>query len=115
MIDNPDKAAKLTKEMKASLPLTARLPPTLKGMMLRQVPGAVLPDRCAVTEIFYTGDEGGITCRLDIGGPDTQNPFLCPLRISSSIGDAPYSVKLRPINGTASKNSRSSTDVDTDA
>ncbi len=76
MIDNPDKATKLTKEMKASLPLTARLPPTLKGMMLRQVPGAVLPDRCAVTEIFYTGEEGGITCRLDIGGPDTQNPFF---------------------------------------
>ncbi len=76
MIDNPDKTAKLTAAMEASLPLNARLSATLKAMMLRQVPGVVLTDRCVVTEVFYMGDEGGISCRLDLGKPDNQNPFI---------------------------------------
>jgi hypothetical protein len=101
MIDNPDKAAKLTKEMKASLPLTARLPPALKGMMLRQEPGAVLTDRCAVTEFFYMGDEGGIACRLDLGGPDTQNPFI--VSITHLIFDRRRPVFRQIEAGTASK------------
>ncbi len=73
MIDDPDKTAKLTTEMEAFLPLRARPSPTLKGMLLRQEPGTALPDRCAVTEIFYAGDEGGIACRLDLSGQDTSN------------------------------------------
>lgn len=76
MIDDPDKTAKLTTEMEASLPLTARPSPTLKGMLSRQEPGTVLPDRCAVTEIFHAGDEGGIACRLDPGGQDTSDPLV---------------------------------------
>jgi hypothetical protein len=29
-----------------------------------------------VTSISYMGEEGGIVCWLDIGGPDTKTPFI---------------------------------------
>src|SRR5277367_2285852 len=35
-----------------------------------------IPERCNVIDVFYTGDEGGIICCLDIGGPQTQNANL---------------------------------------
>jgi len=76
MIDQPEKTTELIEIMEASLPLRVRLQPTLKSLMLKQAPAADLPDRCAVTQIFYMGDEGGISCQLDIGGDEPQNPFI---------------------------------------
>jgi len=76
MIDDPDKTERLTEEMKASLPLETRLSPNVKRTLSKQSPETSLPDRCTVTEIFYMGDEGGIACWLDIGGPDTKTPFI---------------------------------------
>jgi hypothetical protein len=29
-----------------------------------------------VISIFYMGEEGGIMCRLDIGGSDTKTPYI---------------------------------------
>ena len=76
MIDDPDETQKLITDMEASLPLTARLSPSLKAMMRRQVPGVVPPDQCPVIEVFYMGEEGGISCRLDLDGTDAQDPFI---------------------------------------
>lgn len=76
MIDDPDKTDRLTAATEASLPLKTRLSPTVKRALAQQSPESTIPDRCMVTEIFYTGDEGGIVCRLDIGGPDTKAPFM---------------------------------------
>ena len=76
MIDDPDKTQNLITDMKASLPLTARLSPNLQAMMRQQVPGVAPPNQCSVIEVFYMGAEGGIACRLDLNGKDTQDPFV---------------------------------------
>lgn len=76
MIDNLDNTDRLTLEIEASLPLETRLSPNVKRTIAKQSPDSTIPDRCKVTKIFYMGDEGGICCRLDIGGPDTETPFI---------------------------------------
>jgi hypothetical protein len=76
MIDDPDKTERLTAEIEASLPLETRPLPSLKRALAKQSPETAIPDRCMVTKILYMGDEGGIVCCLDIGGPDTKTPFI---------------------------------------
>ncbi len=73
MIDDPGKTDRLTAEIEASLPLETRLSPNIKRTLAKQSPESTIPD---VTKIFYMGDEGGIVCGLDIGGPDTKTPFI---------------------------------------
>jgi len=44
---------------------------------LRQkAPEAVLSPRCAVTEVRYAGDEGGILCTLDFGDHPTKTVYI---------------------------------------
>ncbi len=76
MIDHRDKADRLKVEMEALLPLETWLSPSLKRTLAKQSPESAIPVRCMVTSIFYMGDEGGIVCHLDIGGPDTKTPFI---------------------------------------
>ena len=60
--------------MKAALPLDARLSPGVRIMLRQRSSEGTIPDRCQVTSIFYMGEEGGIICGLDIGGPETKTP-----------------------------------------
>ncbi|MDB9808407.1 hypothetical protein OAB79_00620 [Yoonia sp.] len=76
MIDDPDKTQKLIAEMDAHLPLTARLSQSLKGLIRRQVAPIIPLEQCQVVEVFYMGDEGGISCRLDFDGQDTHDPII---------------------------------------
>jgi len=76
MIDDVDKTQKLIAEMDAYLPFTARLSQSLKGMIRRQVAPITLPEQCQVVEVFYMGDEGGISCRLDLDGQGTHDPII---------------------------------------
>ena len=76
MIDDPDKTDRLVRELEASLPLETRLSQSLKETLTKQSPDLEIPDRCHVTRIFYMGEEGGIVCGLDIGGPDTKTPYI---------------------------------------
>lgn len=45
-------------------------------MLRQQAPEIPLPERCQVITIFYKGEEGGIVCGLNIGGPNTKTPIL---------------------------------------
>jgi len=76
MTDDPKKIDRLTVVIEASLPLETRLSSNVKSLIAKQAPDSAIPDRCLVTKIFYMGDEGGIVCSLDIGGPDTKTPFI---------------------------------------
>jgi len=76
MIDNPDKMNRLLAAIEASLPMKTRLSPNVRETLAEQSPESPIPSRCMVTEVFYMGDEGGISCGLDIGGPDTKTPFI---------------------------------------
>ena len=76
MIDDPEKTDHLMAELESSLPLEARLQQHVKSALSKQSPDIAIPDRCNVTKLFYMGDEGGIVCGLDVGGPVTKTPFI---------------------------------------
>jgi hypothetical protein len=76
MIDDPQKTERLVRELEVSLPLETRLSQTLKQTLTTQSPDLEIPDSCNVARIFYTGEEGGIVCALDIGGPETKTPYI---------------------------------------
>ncbi len=65
MIDNPDQVERLIAKLTASLPLAATVAPTLAATIRAESRGADLPRRCSVTWVSYSGDEGGIACKLD--------------------------------------------------
>jgi hypothetical protein len=54
------------------LPITARLTSETQALLRKQIKGPPVPARCQVTSLHYTGDEGGILCKLDLG-PDAEN------------------------------------------
>ena len=56
--------------------METRLTQNLKVTLAKQSSDIEIPDRCNITSIFYTGEEGGIVCGLDIGGPQTKTPFF---------------------------------------
>ena len=76
MIDDPEKTDRLVAELKASLPVETRLSQILMRAIVKQTPDLAVPESCNVVSIFYTGEEGGIVCGLDIGGPDTKTSYI---------------------------------------
>src|SRR5260370_41173776 len=72
MIDEPEKTSRLVEELKASLPIETRLSQTLDQTFAKQSPDLVIPASCSVVSIFCAGEEGGIVCGLNIGGPEIK-------------------------------------------
>jgi hypothetical protein len=76
MIDDAQKTDLLISMLKESLPIEANLTPYLAGVLADRSPDITIPKKCNVTNVFYTGDMGGILCGLDIGGPETETPHV---------------------------------------
>lgn len=76
MIDDPDKTGRLVEALEASLPIETRLCASLIQTLSKQSPDVAIPARCNVVSVFYMGEEGGIVCALDIGGPETKSQHL---------------------------------------
>lgn len=76
MIDDPDKTERLVDALEASLPVETRLSASLIQTLSERSRDVAIPARCSVVSVFYMGEEGGIVCALDIGGPDTKTPHL---------------------------------------
>jgi len=72
MIDDPIKSGRLVDALEASLPIETRLPASLIRTLSAGHPGGAIPAKCNVVRVFYAGEEGGIVCALDIGGPNTE-------------------------------------------
>ncbi len=72
MIDDAPEVTQLMSAMRANLPLAAEPSPQLKKLLRRQSPAFDVPGRCRVDRVDYAGDEGGIVCRLDLGGEATN-------------------------------------------
>lgn len=70
MIDNPHEAARLLAELRAALPLLAAFTPESAALVREQWPGRDVPHQCPITGAHYAGDEGGIMCKVDVGGSD---------------------------------------------
>lgn len=76
MIDDPDKTNRLVDALEVSLPIETRLSASLIQTLSKQSPDAAIPAKCNVVSVFYMGEEGGIMCGLDIGGPNTKTPHV---------------------------------------
>jgi hypothetical protein len=76
MIDDPDKTDRLVDALEASLPIETRLSASLIQTLSKRSPDVAIPTKCNVVSVFYMGEEGGIVCALDIGGPNTKTPHL---------------------------------------
>jgi len=76
MIDDFEKTDRLVAGLKESLPVETRLSQILMRTLIKQTPDTEIPDKCNVISIFYMGEEGGIVCGLDIGGPETKTPYI---------------------------------------
>ena len=76
MIDDLGKTKFLLEKLKTVVPIEARLSQSLIRFLAEKSPEMPIPEKCNVTDVFYTGDEGGILCCLDIGGRHTENVHL---------------------------------------
>ena len=85
MIDNSAQVDWLLSKLEAALPLTAHIMPELAKVLRGDVKIVHVPVTCGVTEIYYTGDEGGIVCKLDLG-PEAEK--LCFVSITHLRFDA---------------------------
>jgi hypothetical protein len=74
MIDHPETVERLLAKLSAALPIPARVTPELQTSLRGQT-GGVVPVQCAVTSIYYMGDEGGIVCKLDLGSNTGKQAF----------------------------------------
>jgi hypothetical protein len=76
MIDQHGKTDMLIARLTESLPIEANITSTLVKLLTAKSPDIPIPATCKVISVFYTGDFGGIICGLDIGGPNTETPYL---------------------------------------
>lgn len=76
MIDNPKQAEQLIARLMAALPLGAIVTPGLAATIRAQSPSGDAPRRCSITWVSYSGDEGGIVCRLDLGREESAKAFF---------------------------------------
>jgi len=74
MIDHPETVERLIAKLNEALPIPARVTPELQASLQGQT-GGVIPAQCAVTWIYYMGDEGGIVCKLDLGSTVEKAAF----------------------------------------
>ena len=68
MIDNPAQVERLFAKLQAALPVPARTTPELLLNVQAQAAAIEIQSTCMIVSIHYAGDDGGIVCRLDIGG-----------------------------------------------
>jgi hypothetical protein len=76
VIDNPLQTELLIAKLKAAVPLSVTVSRPLLALLEEQSPDIALPPRCQITGIHYTGDEGGILCKLDFGHEDGREVLL---------------------------------------
>lgn len=71
MIDDPDKTDIFISKLKRALPINAGLTKELQRFLATKTPEIPIPTRCQMIDVLNLGDEGGVACCLDIGGPET--------------------------------------------
>ncbi len=75
MIDNPDQVERLLGKLDEHLPFVVAVSPELADLIRKEAPGTDVPQQCQVTWIDYSGDEGGIVCKLDLGSGTGSKEF----------------------------------------
>ena len=94
MIDDLERTNFLLEKLKTVVPIEARLPQSLIRSLAEKSPEMPIPERCNVIDVFYTGDEGGIICCLDIGGSQTQDATLVSITLLGFHRNTPLSREI---------------------
>src|SRR5271157_1390156 len=94
MIDDLEKANFLLQKLKTVVPIEAWLSPSLMRLLAEKSPQIPIPERCNVIDVFYTGDEGGIICCLDVGGPQTRDANLVSITLLGFHRNTPLSREI---------------------
>lgn len=89
MIDDPEKTGLLLAQLKSSLPIEAGIPHDLNRTLAEGSPGIAIPAKCNIVDVFYSGDEGGVLCRLDLGDAGSDAMHLVSITHLSFDGHAP--------------------------
>ena len=93
-IEDVEDALALVATMKAHLPIPVRATEALMRMLRKQGMNLKRGQRLHIREVFYMGDEGGITC--DITPSDqSQQVMLCSLTHLEVVGDRPLAKEMR--------------------
>jgi hypothetical protein len=64
MLDNPEKTRELMTALKTALPFEVELTPEVIESLRTDDPTVVVEPKQIVSEVSYTGDEGGIVCHV---------------------------------------------------
>ncbi|MFI0844802.1 hypothetical protein [Mesorhizobium sp. IMUNJ 23232] len=72
MIDGLEKTNRLLAELTASLPLEARPTRDAVRALAEHLSERTAVTRCTIEGLHYAGDEGGIVCKLNIEGQNTE-------------------------------------------
>lgn len=94
MIDDLERTNFLLEKLKTVVPIEARLPQSLIRSLAEKSPEMPIPERCNVIDVFYTGDEGGIICCLDVGGPQTRDANLVSITLLGFHRNTPLSREI---------------------
>jgi hypothetical protein len=78
MIDQIEKTERLPEKLQAALPMPARATPELVATLRTQKSVQEIPSDCSVTSVSYSGDEGGIVCKLSFG-PTAENAVFASI------------------------------------
>lgn len=76
MIDDPDRTDIFISKLKSALPIDAGLTKGLQRLLATRSPEMPIPTKCQMVDVVYLGDEGGVACCLDIGGPETKDAHI---------------------------------------
>lgn len=76
MIDRADQVERLLAQMRAALPMPARMTQYLLTALQQQSPTTPISPACHITEVHYAGDEGGIVCHLAREGADESGRLV---------------------------------------
>jgi hypothetical protein len=76
MIENMDKVGRTMGKLRAALPFPARIPPALMATLRGRSAGAEIAAEGMVKDVFYMGEEGGITCNVTFDEEEHSEVFL---------------------------------------
>jgi len=79
MIDDPRKTEQLLSSLEAALPLESRIGPQLAAILKDKIPNLKPLQRCQISRVFYTGDEGGIVCSLQLPEAGGDEVYLASI------------------------------------
>jgi len=88
MLDNPEKTSDLMVSLQAAVPFEVALMPELIEYLAGQQKPVIVKPTETVSEVFYLGDMGGISCRIQ--PTDSENAVIVSLTHIRVPRDLPF-------------------------